>query len=93
LGHQQTKSYTNRELANYRETLSQTEISLSSKGIIDLEGHRGQTDTASISRDNSRFKSELYCDSCITRIVQEEYYDGIVKEINIKQKTSNQYVA
>ena len=49
--HQQTKAYADKELESYRETLSQSGISLSSKGIVDL-GHsnckNGQIESASI---------------------------------------------
>jgi hypothetical protein len=46
--HQQTKAYADKELESYRETLSQTGISLSSKGILDLGHSNGQIDSASI---------------------------------------------
>ena len=48
--HQQTKAYADKELECYRETLSQTEISLSSKSIVDLEGHQnGQNGQVELS--------------------------------------------
>lgn len=34
----QSKAYVDRELESYREALSQTELSLSSKGNVNLEG-------------------------------------------------------
>jgi hypothetical protein len=50
--HQQTKAYADKELHNHRQTLSQTEISDSNKGIIDLEGQpkgqNGQIDSSTI---------------------------------------------
>jgi hypothetical protein len=53
--HQQTKAYADKELESYRETLSQSGISLSSKGIVDL-GHsnskNGQIDSDSILKNS-----------------------------------------
>jgi hypothetical protein len=52
--HQQTMAYATKELESYRETLSQTAISLSSKSMLDLEGHtkgqNGQIDSSIISQ-------------------------------------------
>jgi hypothetical protein len=56
--HQQTMAYATKELESYRETLSQTEISLSSKGKLDLEGQSGQADIAFISRASSSARIE-----------------------------------
>ncbi len=57
--HQQTKAYANKELESYRETLSQTGISLSSKGILDLNHSNGQIDSASILDKSSASSSIL----------------------------------
>ncbi len=40
--HQQSKVYADKELLNHRETLSQTQLSDSNKGLIDLGHNKGQ---------------------------------------------------
>jgi hypothetical protein len=53
--HQQSKAYADKELQKYRETLSQTQISDSSKSI-DLEGHlrgqNGQVDSSTVLKND-----------------------------------------
>jgi hypothetical protein len=49
--HQQSKIYADKELLKHRETLSQTPISHSNKGLIDLghnKGQNGQIETSTI---------------------------------------------
>ncbi len=53
--HQQSKVYADKELLNHRETLSQTQLSDSNKGLIDLghnKGQNGQIESATILKNS-----------------------------------------
>jgi hypothetical protein len=53
--HQQTKAYADKEIESYRETLSQTQLSHSNKGLIDLghnKGQNGQIESNTILRNS-----------------------------------------
>jgi hypothetical protein len=53
--HQQSKIYADKELLNHRETLSQTPISHSNKGLIDLghnKGQNGQIESSTILKNS-----------------------------------------
>ena len=53
--HQQSKIYADKELLNHRETLSQTQLSDSNKGLIDLghnKGQNGQIESSTILKNS-----------------------------------------
>ena len=53
--HQQTKAFADKELLNHRETLSQTQLSHSNKGLINLghnKGQNGQIESNTILRNS-----------------------------------------
>ena len=53
--HQQSKIYADKELLNHRETLSQTQLSPSNKGLIDLghnKGQNGQIESSTILKNS-----------------------------------------